>query len=61
VLTATSPSGRPIRIEGRMECVCPTKIPFPGGATFVNEGMGRFTMDGLEGAGIAEHWHNVVE
>ena len=61
VLTGLSPSGRRIRIEGRMECVCPTKIPFPGGATFVNEGLGRFTLDGREGAGIAEHWHNVVE
>ncbi len=61
VLTAKSPSGRPIRIEGRMECVCPTKIPFPGGATFVNEGLGHFTMDGREGSGIAEHWHNVAE
>jgi hypothetical protein len=41
--------------------VCPTKIPFAGGATFVNEGLGRFTLDGQEGTGIAEHWHNVVE
>jgi hypothetical protein len=61
VLTGKSPSGKAIRVEGRMECVCPTKIPFPGGATFVNEGLGRFTMDGQEGTGIAEHWHNVVE
>ena len=61
VLAARSPSGKPIRIEGRMECVCPTKIPFAGGATFVNEGLGRFTLDGRPGTGIAEHWHNVVE
>jgi hypothetical protein len=61
VLTGRSPSGKAVRIEGRMACVCPTKIPFPGGATFVNEGLGRFTLDGREGAGIAEHWHNVVE
>lgn len=61
VLTGQSPSGKRLRIEGRMECVCPTKIPFAGGATFVNEGLGRFVLDGREGTGIAEHWHNVVE
>src|SRR5262249_53249409 len=26
LLTAKSPSGKAIRIDGRMECVCPTKI-----------------------------------
>jgi len=41
--------------------MCPTKIPFPGGATFVNEGLARFTMEGQEGFGIAESWHNVTE
>jgi hypothetical protein len=62
VLTGKSPSGKPVRIEGKMETVCPTKIPFPGGATFVNEGVGQFTLNGdTKGTGIAEHWHNVVE
>jgi hypothetical protein len=58
-LTARTGRGREIRIEGKVLSMCPTKIPFPGGATFVNEGLARFTMDGREGYGIAESWHNV--
>ena len=27
----------------------------------VNEGLARFTMEGQEGFGIAESWHNVTE
>jgi hypothetical protein len=50
-----------LRIEGQVINMCPTKIPFPGGATFVNEGLARFTMEGQEGFGIAESWHNVTE
>lgn len=53
--------GREIRIEGKMIGMCPTKIPFPGGATFVNEGLAEFTLDGRTGYGIAEQWHNVAE
>ena len=60
-LTARTEAGRAIRIEGEVTGMCPTKIPFPGGATFVNEGLGRFTMDGRVGFGIAEQWHNVTE
>jgi hypothetical protein len=31
----------------------------PGGATFINEGLTKFSWDGTEGFGIAEHWHAV--
>jgi hypothetical protein len=61
VLQATTPAGKRIRIDGRVESMCPTKIPFPGGATFVNEGLARFTFEGRQGTGIAEEWHNVTE
>ena len=43
-----------------MLTVCPTKIPMPGGATFVNEGLAEFHCDGLTGYGISEHWHRVT-
>jgi hypothetical protein len=39
--------------------ICPTKIPMPGGATFVNEGLVRFGCAGMTGYGISEHWHAV--
>jgi len=61
VMTARTGRGRELRIEGQVMNMCPTKIPFPGGATFVNEGLARFVMDGREGFGIAESWHNVME
>ncbi len=61
VLTAATPSGKRIRIDGKVESMCPTKIPFPGGATFVNEGLASFDFEGRKGTGIAEQWHNVVE
>lgn len=61
VMTGRTGRGREIRIEGKVLNMCPTKIPFPGGATFVNEGLARFIMDGREGFGIAESWHNVTE
>ena len=60
-MIARTGRGSELRIEGQVINMCPTKIPFPGGATFVNEGLARFTMGGLEGFGIAESWHNVTE
>ena len=60
-MVARTGRGRELRIEGQVINMCPTKIPFPGGATFVNEGLARFTMEGQEGFGIAESWHNVTE
>lgn len=51
--------GAPIELEGTVLTVCPTKIPMPGGATFVNEGLAELQMDGRTGYGIIEHWHAV--
>lgn len=58
-LTGRTGSGRVLDIHGRVLTVCPTKIPMRGGATFVNEGLAEFTLDGQTGYGIAEHWHAV--
>ena len=58
-LTGRAASGRKIVVDGRILTVCPTKIPMPGGATFVNEGLAEFRTDGLVGYGISEHWHKV--
>lgn len=60
-LTGRTGKGRAISIEGQVLSMCPTKIPFPGGATFVNEGLAKFVMDGRDGFGIAESWHNVTK
>jgi len=48
------------KITGHVLSVCPTKIPMPGGATFVNEGLAEFKWDERTGYGIAEHWHAVA-
>jgi hypothetical protein len=58
-LTGRTGSGRRLDIRGKVLTVCPTKIPMRGGATFVNEGLAEFTLDGRTGYGIAEHWHAV--
>jgi len=58
-LTGRAANGRNIVVDGRILTVCPTKIPMPGGATFVNEGLAEFRSDGLVGYGISEHWHKV--
>ena len=58
-LTGRTASGRQVRVDGDVRTVCPTKIPMPGGATFVNEGLTEFRCDGLTGYGISEHWHMV--
>jgi hypothetical protein len=58
-LTGRSASGDPVAVEGRILTICPTKIPAPGGATFVNEGLAEFRAGGLTGYGISEHWHAV--
>ncbi len=59
VLQAKTAQDEQLRIEGDVLSVCPTKIPFPGGAIFVNEGLTRFRWGDLDGYGIAEHWHAV--
>ena len=58
-LTARTEHGEDLVIEGDVLSVCPTKIPMPGGATFVNEGLAAFRWNGRVGYGIAEHWHAV--
>jgi hypothetical protein len=58
-LSGETENGEQILIEGTVLSVCPTKIPMPGGATFVNEGLAEFTWGDRRGYGIAEHWHAV--
>ena len=58
-LTAETETGESIEMTGQVSCVCPTKIPMPGGATFVNEGLAEFRWGDRTGHGIAEHWHAV--
>lgn len=60
-LTGKTASGRDITVTGKNITVCPTKIPMPGGATFVNEGLAEFHCDGKVGYGISEHWHRVTK
>lgn len=59
MLTAETDEGESIQITGNVSCVCPTKIPLPGGATFVNEGLAEFRWGDRVGYGIAEHWHAI--
>lgn len=59
VLTGKTASGKPIQVNGSVLTICPTKVPMPGGATFINEGLAEFECDGKVGYGISEHWHRV--
>ena len=59
VLTGKTAGGKPIRVNGKVLTICPTKVPMPGGATFINEGLAEFECDGKIGYGISEHWHRV--
>jgi hypothetical protein len=59
-LTAKTEAGEAIEMTGRVLNVCPTKVPAPGGATFINEGLAEFEWNGRTGHGIAEHWHAVT-
>lgn len=59
-MTGRDSGGAEHRIGGELITVTATKIPMPGGgATFVNEGLARFTLGGRIGYGIAEYWHAV--
>ena len=58
-LDAQTESGESLQITGDVTSVCPTKIPMPGGAIFINEGLTEFRWGELTGFGIAEHWHGV--
>ena len=57
---AETEDGEAIEMHGDVLSVCPTKIPMPGGATFVNEGLAEFHWGERTGYGIAEHWHAVT-
>ena len=59
ILEARTADGEHIEMQGQVLSVCPTKIPFPGGAIFVNEGLTEFSWGERTGYGIAEHWHAV--
>jgi hypothetical protein len=59
LLRARTAGGAPVEVTGRVLTICPTKIPSSAGATFVNEGLAEFTLDGRTGYGISEHWHRV--
>ena len=61
VLTGSIEGKEPIRITGQIFNMCPTKVPMPGGATFINEGLCKFDWNGATGFGIAEHWHAVTK
>lgn len=58
-LKALTSEGESIEITGKVVNVCPTKVPMPGGATFINEGLTQFRWGERVGYGIAEHWHAV--
>ncbi len=58
-LEARTAAGESIAITGQVSSVCPTKIPMPGGAIFINEGLTEFSWGDRTGHGIAEHWHGV--
>ena len=58
-LKALTSEGESIEITGKVLNVCPTKVPMPGGATFINEGLTEFRWGERTGYGIAEHWHAV--
>jgi len=60
-MTAETEAGKSILVEGKILTICPTKIAMPNGATFVNEGLAEFKMEGLTGYGISEHWHSVFK
>ena len=59
VLTATTAEGEDIHITGQMINMCPTKVPAPGGAIFINEGLARYQWGDKTGYGISEQWHVV--
>jgi hypothetical protein len=60
-LNAETEGGQALVIKGKVLTVCPTKIAMPGGATFVNEGLAEFEMNGMTGYGISEHWHAITK
>ena len=59
-ITATFENGHTLSGVGEILSLGPSKIPMPGGATLVNSGMTRFTLDsGETGLGSSEYWFSV--
>jgi hypothetical protein len=58
-LTGRTEDGRTRSVTGQVLTICPTKIAMPDGATFINEGLTQFSLEGQEGYGIAEYWNSV--
>ncbi len=59
-IAATFENGHSIKGVGEILSLGPSKIPMPGGATLVNSGMTRFTLDsGESGLGSSEYWFSV--
>ena len=58
-LRGTDSRGGAVVVDGTVLSICPTKIPRRDGVTFVNEGLARFSSEGRQGFGIAEHWHAI--
>lgn len=59
-ISATFENGHSIKGVGEILSLGPSKIPMPGGATLVNSGMTRFTLDtGETGLGSSEYWFSV--
>lgn len=58
-ISGTTADGEAVVLDGEVINMCPTKVPMPGGATFINEGLTRFTWGDRTGHGIAEQWHAI--
>lgn len=58
-LKATTAEGEEIYITGKVLNMCPTKVPAPGGAIFINEGQAQYQWGEKTGYGISEQWHVV--
>ncbi|MEM7098548.1 MAG: hypothetical protein AAF541_09860 [Pseudomonadota bacterium] len=59
-LTGKVKGGEVVQMTGKVINMCPTKVPMPNGATFINEGLVEFNWGERVGYGIAEHWHAVT-
>ncbi|CAA0092253.1 Uncharacterised protein [Zhongshania aliphaticivorans] len=57
VISVKTVNGEAFQIEGEMVNICPTKVPAPGGAILIMEGLARYTWGDQTGYGISEQWH----
>lgn len=58
-MTIITANGETIHITGEVINMCPTKVPAPGGAIFINEGLAKFQWEDKTAYGISEQWHIV--